>query len=75
MPPLKGNSPSFDQAFDIRELVERQEEVERAVLYRIKKQENTYLHVVEADPKDLFLLHTDNWPLFRKRMAVWGWYL
>lgn len=74
-PPLRMNSPCFDHTMDVKDLVEHQDEIDRAIIYRIKKQDNTYLHVVEADPKDLFLLHTDTWPFFRKRMEIWGWYL
>jgi hypothetical protein len=74
-PPLRMNSPCFDHKLDVKCLVEQQDQVDRAVLYRIKKQDNTYLHVVDADPKDLFLMHTDNLPFFRKRMKLWGWYL
>lgn len=69
------NSACFDFSFDVKSLMEKQDDIDRAVMYRIRKQDNTYLHVVEADPKDIFLLHTDNWPFFRRRMKIWGWYL
>jgi hypothetical protein len=74
-PSLKANDACFDPSLNVKELIEHQEEIDRAILYRIKKQDNTYLHVVEADPKDVFLMYTDSWPWFNKRMKIWGWYL
>lgn len=74
-PPLRMNSPCFDYTLNVKNLVEHQDEIDRAIIYRIKKQDNTYVHAVEADPKELFLLHNDNLPFFRKRMEIWGWYL
>lgn len=74
-PPLKECSPCFDSAINVKELLERQEKIDRAILFRIKRQENTFVHVIEADPKDIFLLHKDKWPFYNQRMRLWGKFL
>lgn len=74
-PPLKENSLCFSFTIDIKELLERQEEIDRAILFRLRRQENTYVHIAEAEPQDIFLSYYDEYPFFNLRMKVWGWYL
>lgn len=71
--PFKEKSACFDDVLNIKELFERQEEIDRAVLFRIRHRENTFVHIEEASDKEIFLFYQDKLPLFSLRMKMWGW--
>lgn len=70
--PLIGEKHSFKDSFDLTSALKMQNDIDRAQLFKLKKQENTYVHIVEADNKDLYIRHKDNWPLYKWRMKMWG---
>jgi hypothetical protein len=67
--------PSLDNQLDLSELLLNQDSIDKAMIYKIKRQENTFVHVVEADRKDVYLLYHDCLPFFKTRMRLWGSYL
>lgn len=73
--PLKDKIDRFSSEFDREELLLRQTEIDRVIMHKFKKQENTYVHFVEADSTTKYYLHTDSYPLLNARLAVWAFFL
>jgi hypothetical protein len=59
---------------DINEILRDQDRIDRAVLFKLKHQENTYVHFVEIDIQERWKLHKDRFPLLKLRLKIWGWY-
>ena len=64
-----------EYAIDISTIVLHQGKVDKAILFKLKRQENTYVHLIEVTPEEIYLAHMDNWPLFCLRKALWGMYM
>jgi hypothetical protein len=73
--PIPQNSVLFHDVLDLTILLEKQDEIDRAMIHKIKKHENTFVHVSEASRGEYYLRYKDSWPLFKQRMTIWGTYL
>lgn len=74
-PYFLNNTDQPGNAIDISTIVVSQSKVDKAILFKLKRQENTYVHLTEVTPEQIYLAHIDNWPLFCLRMAIWGYYM
>jgi hypothetical protein len=72
---LAEHAQVFSNSLNLTEMLLKQGEIDRAMLHKLKKQENTFVHLVEADRKDIYMMHEDSWPLYVTRMKIWGFYL
>ena len=73
--PLRDKIDRFSPEFDREELLLRQTEIDRVVMHKFKKQENTYVHFVEADSMTKYYLHKDTFPMLDARLTVWSFFL
>ena len=73
--PLRDKIDRFSPDFDRGDLLLRQIEIDRVIMNKFQKQENTYVHFVEADSTTKYFLHKDTYPLLAARMAVWAFFL
>jgi hypothetical protein len=59
---------------DINEIIRDQDKIDRAVLFKLKHQENTFVHFVEIDIRERWKLHTDSFPILKLRLKIWEKY-
>lgn len=59
---------------DINEVLRDQDKIDKAVLYKLKHQENTYVHLVEIDNQERNSFPRDRYPLFDARIKIWKQY-
>lgn len=65
----------FNNNIDINEVLRDQDKIDKAIMYKLKHQENTFVHFVEIDNQERYMLHTDKYPLFRIRIKAWHMYM
>ena len=63
----------FDDDLEIEAMLLSQSKINKAVLYKLRNQENTYVHVVEGDQKHKYMMYSDKLPLYNMRMRYWAW--
>lgn len=61
-------------SIDINEILRDQDKIDKAILFKLKRQENTYVHFVEIDIQQRQKMHSDRYPLLKFRMAIWSIY-
>lgn len=66
--------PYHRHSIDINEILQDQDKIDRAILFKLKHQENTFVHFVEIDIKERWRMHQDNFPLLELRQKIWGYY-
>jgi hypothetical protein len=74
-PILDEQAEIFENEINLTDLLTVQKTLDRAILHKLKRQENTFVHFVEADEKDEYLQYTDSYPLLKQRKRLWGSYL
>jgi len=74
-PILDEQAEIFENEINLTDLLTVQKTLDRAILHKLKRQENTFVHLVEADEKDEYLQYTDSYPLLKQRKRLWGSYL
>lgn len=74
-PPLEEAKIAFSETFNLVELLQAQEAIDEAMLHKLRKQDNTYVHLIDADARERYLMHKDNWPYYAQRMRFWSSYL
>ena len=74
-PILDEQAEIFEDEINLTDLLTVQKTLDRAILHKLKRQENTFVHLVEADEKDEYLQYTDSYPLLKQRKRLWGSYL
>lgn len=73
--PLEEEKLTFYETFHLPELLLDQDKIDKIILHKLKRQDNTFVHLIDADQRQRFLLHKDNWPFYVQRMKLWSSYL
>lgn len=71
---VKESSAGFSDSINVNELLDKQEEIDKAVNYKVKKNYSNYLQLVHSDMHLIINNHKDNYPLFNLRMKLWTLY-